>query len=173
MFYSLQPCLPDYNNMDEDKEGQYHVDCLSINLVRTMFAWEYSLDGEQFHLITATTKITSVNSKTLDPIYFRSGMFVRCSCQPVSRDGIYGHPRISGMVRLESSEWCSKDSSQDDRVRVQLSSYDSFGARNEVTLNANSHLLIVQWYDKLMSRSLTSQVCSVNSLCISLMYRIF
>ena len=93
------------------------------------------MDGELFHSITAATVVTSVDSNTLDPIYFSSGMFIRCSCVPVSRDGRHGHKRISDTVRLGDESRCSGDTAQGN-VEVKLSSYDTFGAKNEVQ-NAN------------------------------------
>ena len=128
----MQPCSPNYTGV-EIGNTQYKADCKNIDMARSIFVWEYSLDKHDFHAFTTNTSLTNVNSEFLNPIYLQPGMFVRCSCVPVGKDHSRGHPRASDLVRLNASSCVGNVPRKEQRVEMRMNSYSSFAAKNEVS----------------------------------------
>lgn len=135
----MQPCSARYRVLANqwDQNDQILAECVNIDLTKSIFMWEYSLDNHKFHLLNTNTTLSLVNSEFLDPVYLQPQMYVRCSCIPVDRDGGQGHHRTSEVVSLADDQSCIMN---DMNIAMELSSYGSFAGNSQVS---NSHRVTI------------------------------
>lgn len=107
----------------------------NISTEDSVYSWEYSLDGEFFKDINTSLAISNIHSQFLEPIYLEPGMYVRCTCLPVNKEKVKGHPRTSNPIYLNKTlHDCriGQEALEIHEHKVTLTSYDAFSGQNEV-----------------------------------------
>lgn len=112
---------------------QFAAECRQqqINPAHTVYKWELSLNGTDFHHVMLDTVFTSSKSRVLQPVYLEPGMFVRCSAWAVGRDHTRGHSRSSHPSQLSDQQLCEGRGSEEEALLV---SYPHFSGTAEVCL---------------------------------------
>ena len=121
----MQPCSP-YSLTQRD-DGCHSED---ISHENTIYYWEISLDGAVFHLIQQNTMFTNTSNQTLDTVYLKPNVLVRCSAQAVNRTGVKGHVRISNAMNTSMEFGCN---GHENSMEATMSSYSGFKGKDEVS----------------------------------------
>lgn len=126
----MQPCsslyLAESKRLNSTRQG-----CAAQNITQesAVFSWEVSRDGINFTALEHTTALTNTHSEILDTFYLKSGLYVRCSAQAVSRAGVRGHTRMSRAVLLGGKRYSCDGSGE---RAAELTSYSSFEGHGKV-----------------------------------------